>query len=66
MPGVREREHLATVVITDAAGDVRAVRSASFLVRYRHCPRCGWEHLLEDAERGLWRCLSRFCDWTGI
>ena len=45
MPGVREREHLATVVITDAAGDVRAVRSASFLVRYRHCPRCGWEHL---------------------
>jgi len=65
MPAVRDREHLATVVITDHEGNVRAVRSASFLVRERSCPRCGWLHLLEDAERGIWRCLSRFCEWSG-
>lgn len=66
MPDVRTREHLATVTITDNEGNVRAVRSASFLVKIRHCPRCGWEHLAEDAERGLWRCLSAFCDWAGL
>jgi hypothetical protein len=66
VPDVKAREHQALAVITDAAGDVRAIRSAAFTVHYPHCPRCGWEHLLEDAEHGLWRCLSAFCDWTGL
>jgi ribosomal protein L37AE/L43A len=67
MPAVAG-EYVATVTITDTEGNVRAVRSASFLVRPRHhhhCPRCGWEELAQDAGRAVWRCLSPLCDWAG-
>ena len=63
----REGVQTATVVITDAAGNVRAVRSADFTVRRgRHCPACGWENVAREIDRlgdDIWRCINPACDW---
>jgi len=66
MPGPdRDGAQVATVTITSAAGNVRAVRSAGFTVRpRRRCPRCGLESLARDAGRA-WRCLTDGCGWLG-